>query len=197
MSDSYKELEFKYKADEVSLSKFVKVIEELKPIKRLDISSWDTYFVKHTPSQKEVDYFVRFRESDTPELTKKRKIKKENNWERLEIDLPLDKNATEKIVEDFVNLDGYEKNFKIYKTCFIFWFDLFNVVYYLVYDENMKEQGKFIEIEINKDKVESLGLEEAKELLVNMEKETLSKLNINHKNRMRNSLFELFRKENK
>lgn len=197
MSDSYKELEFKYKADEVSLSEFVKVIEELKPSKRLDISSWDTYFVKQTPTEQEVDYFVRFRESDTPELTKKRKVKKENNWERLEIDLPLNKSANEKIVSDFVSLDGYEKNFKIYKTCFIFWFDLFNVVYYLVYDENMKEQGKFIEIEINKSKVEQIGLEEAKELLANMEKETLSKLNINHKNRMRNSLFELFRRENK
>lgn len=195
MNDSYKELEFKYKADEVSLSEFVKVVEDLEPIKRLDISSWDTYFVKNDPNQGEIDYFVRYRESDTPELTKKRKVKKENNWERLEIDLPLDKNATEKIVSDFVSLDGYQKNFKIYKTCFIFWFDLFNMVYYLVYDENMKEQGKFIEIEINKSKVEQLGLEGAKELLVNMEKETLSKLNINHKNRMRNSLFELFRKE--
>lgn len=196
MNDKYRELEYKYKADKVSLSDFTNLITELQPNKRLDISSWDVYFVPSS-SQEDEEKFMRFRESDTPELTIKRKTKSTNNWERVEIDLPLNPDkANEKVVTDFVKLEGYEKNFKIYKTCFIFWFDFFNAVYYIVYDENMKEKGKFIEIEINKDKVPEIGVEAAKELLSEVEKNTLSNLDITHKNRMKNSLFELFKKEN-
>ena len=194
MSDAYRELEYKYKADNVSLSDFTTLMENLNPERRLDISSWDVYFTPETQSG-EVEKFMRFRDSDIPELTIKRKTKSSNNWDRVEIDLPLSKElATERIVGDFVALEGYKKNFKIYKTCFIFWFDLFNVVYYIVYDENMKEKGKFIEIEIDKKKVPEIGLEEAKSMLNDIEKNTLDVLNITHKNRMRNSLFELFKK---
>src|SRR5690606_26309558 len=118
-------------------------------------SSWDTYYTR--PGS--LEEFQRFRESDDPELTIKRKVKDSNNWERIESDLPLDpKRITEDKVTFHVGLDGYVKNFKIYKTCFIYWFDNTNAVYYIVYDEEMKERGRFIEVEINKDKVPELGI---------------------------------------
>lgn len=187
--EEFQELEFKYNADNVKLTDFQMLASSLNPKSQITVSSWDQYFTKNNSE----DFFIRYRESDTPELTKKRKTKSTNNWERLEVDLPLDKNKiNDKIVETFVSLDGYKKNFKIYKSCFIFWFDKTNMVYYTVYDENMKEIGRFIEVEVNKDKIEIKGKEECLKELSNLEKE-LEKLGITKKNRMKRSLFEIYK----
>src|SRR5690606_17444312 len=106
--------------------------------------------------------------------------------------LPLDpKRITEDKVTFHVGLDGYVKNFKIYKTCFIYWFDNTNAVYYIVYDEEMKERGRFIEVEINKDKVPELGIDQSFEELKQKE-QVLLKLGVSTKNRLKKSLFELF-----
>ena len=180
------ELEFKYKADDVKLSDFLKLMETLKVTKRLDVSSWDHYFVKSE------DEFLRFRNGQNPELTIKRKTKDTNNWNRVECDLPLDQSRiTKDIVTKFAELEGYKENFSIYKTCFIFWLDNVNYVYYIVYDSNMKEQGRFIEVEINKS---SLGnLTDPTEELKKQEK-LLEPLGISPQNRMKKSLYEMFKK---
>lgn len=183
---SYVELEYKYKADEVGLNQFLKVMDTLQVKKRLDVSSWDCYYTK----EGEPDKFQRYRQGAEPELTKKRKTVDANNWNRVEIDLPLDpKRIDKKTVDKYVALDGYEENFKIYKTCFIFWLEDINFVYYIVYDENLREKGRFIEVEVNKDKVECV--EEANTTLKEAE-QILSQLNITHKNRLKKSLFEMF-----
>jgi hypothetical protein len=70
-------------------------------------------------------------------------------------------------------------------------------VYYITYDENLKELDRFIEVEINKDKVEELDsasvipytnaaayLSEAEKYLVTV--------GISPQNRMKKSLFELY-----
>jgi len=199
---SYLELEYKYNADGVNLVDFQVLVDELKPSKKIDVSSWDLYYTR-PPAYKvlfegkedDIAYFIRFRMSPlTPELTKKRKIKESNNWERIEIDLPLDPNrVSERLVTAFVGLDGYEENFKIYKSCFIYWFEEVNMVWYSVYDQNMKEKGRFIEIEINKDKVDELG-DRAIEVLKEFE-EKLEKLGITHKHRLKRSLFEMYVKQ--
>jgi adenylate cyclase class IV len=64
------------------------------------------------------------------------------------------------------------------------------MVWYAVYDENMKEKGRFIEIEINKDKVSELG-DRSIEVLKEFE-DRLGKLGITHKNRLKKSLFEMY-----
>ena len=186
--EEFKELEFKYRADNVSLVSFVNLMNEVGFSIRKDVSSWDHYYT-HADNTEE---FLRFRDSDNPELTIKRKVKSTNNWERLEVDLPLDpKRVSKKTVDHWTSLEGYKTNFTIYKSCFIFWQDVLNMVYYVVYDENMKEQGRFIEIEVNKNKVPSIGLEAAFQQLKDMEKK-LTTLGINPQNRLKKSLFEMF-----
>lgn len=190
MVEQFKELEYKYNADNVKLEDFNNFIGSISPPWRThkDVSSWDIYYLHENIK----DYFIRYRKSgDTPELTKKRKTKDSNNWDRVEVDLPIDANRIDDAtVEKFVQLDGYKENFRIYKSCFIFWFDNINVVWYVVYDENMKEKGRFIEIEINKDKVTELG-DKAADVLKDFETK-LGTLGITHKHRLKKSLFEMY-----
>lgn len=183
---SFIELEYKYKADEVGLADFRSLMNSLPVKKKVDISSWDIYYTKNGEPEK----FQRFRNGSTPELTKKRKVNNNNNWERVEVDLPLDpKRVNEEIVSKYVSIDGYAENFRIYKTCFIYWLDNINFVYYIVYDENLREKDRFIEVEVNKEKVSDLEdasstLKEAESILV--------ELGISPQNRLKKSLFEMF-----
>jgi hypothetical protein len=191
--NEYLELEYKYEASDVKLTDFMKLADELNPVKKIDVSSWDVYFTK--PGVEGA--FQRYRESDTPELTKKVKTRQANNWERIEIDLPLDSSRiNEKLVTTYVGLDGYVKNFKIYKSCFIYWFENTNMVYYTVYDENMKEIGRYLEVEVNKDSLKNISVDKLKEELETLEKK-LEILGVTKKNRMKRSLFEIYKKEDK
>lgn len=188
--EEFFELEFKYRGDQVKLNDFIKLMETLGYSSRKDVSSWDRYYI-HKDNKEE---FIRFRDSDSPELTLKRKVKKTNSWARTEVDLPLDKNRINTaIVDKWAELEGYEFNFTIFKTCVIFWQDYINCVYYTVSDENMKETGRFLEIEFNKDKLKYLGQERAFEEIKKMEKE-LAILGITPQNRLKKNLFELFAK---
>lgn len=189
--DNFVELEYKYKADNVKLEDFVQLMELLKPNKRLDISSWDFYYTKG------VDEFVRYRKSAVdPELTIKRKIKTTNNWERVEVDLPLNRDKiTDSGVDKFLELLDYKLNFKLYKTCMIFWLDSVNYVYYITYNENLEELGRFIEVEVNKDKVAELNRRPGKSgalFELNYYSDRLSKLGLSSQNRMKKSLYELY-----
>lgn len=185
---SFSELEYKYRADEVGLTEFRNLMESIGYEKQLDVSSWDTYYT--TPD--DTDKFQRFRNGLTPELTKKVKTVDANNWHRVEVDLPLDPSRlTEEIVTKYVSIDGYSENFRVYKTCFIYWLDDINFVYYIVYDKNLRELGRFIEVEVNKECVKVL---QDPNSTLNFAENTLKCLNISHKNRLKKSLFELYRK---
>lgn len=191
MSD-YIELEYKYKADKVKLTDFIKLVKSLNPIKRLDISSWDHYYTTVDSVS-----FQRFRQSDSPELTKKIKTVDGNNWNRIEVDLPLDKSRlTEEVVRKYVGLDGYIHDFTIYKTCVIFWLDNVNYVYYITYDEDLKELDRFIEVEVNKNKVAILNSSEnnnqGAEWTLNQAASVLRTIGITPQNRMKKSLFDLY-----
>lgn len=189
--NEFKELEHKYKADSVKLSDFIKLMGSMNPKVRKDVSSWDYYYTNKTNE----DEFMRFRQSDNnPELTIKRKVKTSNNWERIEVDLPLDDSRIKlNKVETFASLLNYSENFRIYKTCFIFWLENVNYVYYVVYNENMKEVGRFIEVEVNKEQVPVLGVDKAVEEL-KAASQKLEEFGISAQNRLKLSLFEMFRK---
>lgn len=185
--ENFLELERKYKADDIKLTDFHKLVKSSNPVAYKEASSFDHYFVNK-------DEFIRFRESQDPELTKKIKNSEINAQNRTEVDLPLDnKRLTKEIVEKWAELEGYKHNFTIYKNCFIYWFDLVNIVYYISYNEELKELDRFLEIEVNKSKVNELGLEGATKIL-NEYEQKLSKLGILPQNRMRKSLFDLYRK---
>ena len=198
--NEFTELEYKYKADNVGLKQFTDLMEKLGYEKHLTVSSWDYYYDKPN-----TDDFIRFRASSIrPELTIKRKVNESNNWNRIEVDLPLDPSKInenlKKTVEEFTKLEGYSENFKIYKSCFIYWQELINYVYYIVYDEQMNTLARFIEIEFNKDKVNEVikntdktTLISPRDYLAEAEK-NLGVLGIGHQNRLKKSLFEMFRR---
>lgn len=189
------ELEYKYNAQKIELKDFTELMTVLQYDRRIDVSSWDAFFTNHEKETK----FLRYRMSENnPQLTVKVKVDDSNNWKRVEVNIPLDPNTKPSLleftVEHFVQELGFTKNFKIYKSCFIFWFDNYNYVYYTVYDENMKELGRFIEVEFDEEKVHVEFTEsEAFDILKEAEQK-LSKLGITSKNRLKKSLYEMFRK---
>lgn len=193
------ELEYKYRADNISLKAF-KALMATKPIlNRKDPASWDIYYVSDTDH----DSFQRLRLSpDAPELTKKVKTKDANNWNRIESDLALHPlKTTPEAVALHVGLDGYKENFRIFKYCDIYFEQDVNYVYYIVFDENMKETGRFIEVEVNKYQVDRLngfgGVLGGAVAILNEAERSLEVLGISPQNRLKKSLFEIYRKETK
>lgn len=190
---SFEELEYKYRADGISLGDFLQLITT-QDGHLITHASWDVYYLQEGNDNS----FQRFRmDRDNPELTKKVKVNDSNNWKRIESDLPLDPaRITEEKVAFHVGLDGYKKNFKIYKHCTIYFTENLNYVYYVVFDENMKETGRFIEVEVNKDKVSTLSLTfpGGPEGALREGEKFLGKLGLSAQNRLKKSLFELYRK---
>jgi len=183
----FKEIETKYSADKIKMEAFEALVEPMKPTKKMMVSSYDDYFIN-----KDGD-FVRYRYTDDRgELTIKKKTTDKNNNERIEINVPTtgDNLPT---VGAFLDYLGYKHNFGIYKTCKIYWLDNMVVVYYVVYDKDLKEQRRFIEIEADESHCwESEA--QAWDQVVKWEK-LLEPLGISPQNRLKKSLFEMFRRE--
>jgi adenylate cyclase class IV len=182
----FKEVESKYDAEKIKRESFLGIIDSLPVRKKMNVSSYDTYFMNDTGD------FVRYRwTDDRGELTIKRKTSKLNNNDRIEVNLPT-AGSNLSTVEAFCGLLGYKLNFEIFKTCNIFWVDKVVLVYYVVFDKNLKELRRFIEIEADED-LEWESEEQAWAEVVRYEK-MLEPLNITPQNRLRKSLFEIFRK---
>jgi adenylate cyclase class IV len=182
----FKEIETKYAAENIKREAFLNIVGSLSVRKKMNVSSCDTYFVNDAGD------FVRYRHTDDRgELTIKRKTNKSNNNDRIEVNLPTDGNNIN-TVEAFCGLLGYKYNFDIFKTCNIFWIDRVVLVYYVIYDKELKELRRFIEIEADED-LEWESEEQAWAEVVKYEK-LLEPLDITPQNRLRKSLFEIFRK---
>lgn len=186
----FKEIEFKYdaKQNNISIEQFSNYVEKFAEgdiNKTVIVSSYDDYFVN------ESGYFIRYRHNNhSQELTLKRKLNDNNNNERIEVNLQIQPQnfAT---VETFSNLLGYYHNFCIYKTCKIYWIGRVVLCYYVVFDKNMIETNRFIEIEANEesefvDETEALGV-------IKYYEERLSPLGISSKKRLKKSLFEIYK----
>lgn len=184
----FKEIEFKYDASDVSLRDFNKLISGLNPVYHLNAGSYDYYY------EKQENEFIRFRAGFKPELTIKVKTAKTNSFIRTELNLPLDTNKDTDDLLDTVNtfcsLLSFNPKFTIYKNCHIHYFKQWNAVYYIVYDVELKEVGRFIEIEINEGYPDTE--QQAKEDLSIAEK-LLAPLGITSKNRMFKNLYEIFK----
>jgi adenylate cyclase class IV len=184
----YKEVETKYYADDIGLDQFEKLIASLgKHRNKMMVSSYDDYFVN------KANDFIRYRFTDNHgELTVKRKVTDKNNNERIEVNLSTGGDNL-RAVEEFCSLLGYKHNFGIYKTCRIYWVDKVVLVWYVVYDKQMKELRRFIEIEADED-LEWESEEQAWQEVIRYEK-LFEPLGITPRNRVRKSLFELFVKD--
>ena len=151
------------------------------------VSSYDEYFIHKENSEN----FIRYRHNnEAQELTIKRKLCTHNNNERVEVNLPIIPQDFG-TVEAFVGLLGYEHNFQIYKVSKIYWIGKAVICYYIVYDKNMKESNRFIEIEAN----EHLDFNDEDEAMtvIKLYENYLKDLGINCKKRLRKSLFEMYR----
>lgn len=182
----FKEIEYKYDGASLEMQKFVDLMETFSIKKKMMVSSYDDYFVDTAGN------FIRYRYTDgRGELTIKRKLSEKNNNERIEVNVPTAGDNL-KTVTAFVDLLGYKHNFGIYKTCKIYWIDKSVIVYYVVYDKDLKELRRFVEIEADED-LQWNSEEEAWEEIAKYEK-LLEPLGITPKNRLKKSLFEIFRK---
>ena len=190
MSTHFLEIETKYGADDIKMADFAKVAESLAPSRKITAGSYDFYF------EKEEDHFLRYREGAAPELTMKQKSKDTNNWVRTELNLPLNPAVNSiqmaRTVTKFCDMLGFKHNFTIWKTYMVYFWDTHNVVYYVVHDDEMKEKGRFVEIEIDEHKAWA-SEEEAWKVLTDVEK-AFEPLGITAAKRMRLSLYERFRK---
>jgi len=183
----FKEIEFKYDADDISLQGFKDLVEPMNPVKTMLVSSYDDYYTDLSSN------FIRYRHHDTHgELTIKRKTTDKNNNERIEVNLPTNGNNIPAVTA-FVDLLGYKPNFSIFKTCQIYWVDRIVLVYYVVCDNELKELRRFIEIEADEDY--AWDSEEAAWNHVEMYEKRLESLGITSRNRLRKSLFEMFKKD--
>ncbi len=181
----FKEIETKYSANDIDIHKFIDLVNPLNP-NWIMVSSFDDYFTN--PGGE----FIRYRYTDhAGELTIKRKTTDTNNNNRVEVNLKTDgKNF--KTVNAFADLLGYKLNFSIYKTCKIAIIDKIVLVYYVVYDDKLNELQRFIEIEA-KEEHQWASEDEAWAEVTKYEK-LLEPLGITPRNRLKKSLYEIFKK---
>lgn len=193
-----REIEFKYDADKagVKLTQFEKWAEEVEPnFQRIEVGSWDIYYAP-TKDMGLPFEFMRLRMGSKPQLTIKVKTTTTNNNDRIEVDLPIDPGTSQEEIEEIVNeycaQFNFKENFRIFKWCSIYVYEKTDTVYYIVYDEEMKEKGRFMEVEARKD-VKFSSAEEANEAVKSLEAK-LSTFGITPQNRTKLSQWERWRK---
>lgn len=187
----FKEIELKYDAKNLPLTEFRAFCESRNPTKFFIASGWD-YFFSNT---EDPDAFCRHRVGpDSNTLTFKRKLTDSNNFIRNEHNLDLTKKMTLEQVVALCAEFGYQPNTSIFKNCFIYNYEDHILVYYVVYNEEMSEICRFVEIEARED-YGWTSEKEAWDSIVAIERIAKYKLGITPQARMKKSLYEIVRKE--
>lgn len=188
MRVKFKEIEFKYTADDMKLEDFIAFCEERQPKKQVIASGYDHFY--ETPQGSES--FCRLRVGpDMNQLTFKRKTSESNNYVRTEHNLDIARKMTRAQVEALCAEFGYTYNTSIFKNCFVYTYDDHVLVYYICYDVNLNELGRFFEIEAREDyawKTET----EARDTIAALER-ICKPLGVSPQGRIKRSLFEMFR----
>lgn len=186
-----KELEYKYNAYDISLTAFIAFAKSRNPTNSLYVCGYDHFY----SSRSEPDTFIRHRVGDNfNQLTVKRKLTDKNNFIRDEINLSLAKDVTEETAASLAKSLGYEFNRTIFKTVFVYTYDKYVLSYYAVTDTELKELGRFMEIEVAEGYPWSTE-DQAWSMLNDLECEAASSLGIKARGRIKKSLYEQFRKE--
>lgn len=186
----FKEIEYKYDAANVTVAAMDKIMYPVAK-ERITVSSYDEYYVSVSDN---ID-FIRYRYNESmQELTLKKKTSKFNNNNRHEINININESTssvnTSTKISQFLGFLGYYFKFRIYKTSIIYYLNKAIVAYYIVYDENMKECGRFMEIEA--DESYAWKSEEEAFYVINECEKLFEGLGITYRNRMKKSLFEIF-----
>lgn len=181
---NFREFETKYECDPTIHSKFKYTVEKLGGVERfLYCQGEDTYYTKDGS-------FVRYRrpefgiDGDRAELTVKVKSEEHNNYVRKEVNLRVDEND-ESTVDEFLSMLGYSKEFNIWKSCHVYWFNDAVLSSYDVREDDGKIRS-FVEIEV----VEHPGVsvETAWQVIAKYE----SVLGMVAKDRVTKSLYEMY-----
>lgn len=184
------EIETKYNAAEIPLTEFKKFCEEREPERYIQASGFDYFY----SSPDDPASFCRHRTgADKNEFTYKKKTSDSNNTIRREVNVQMEKGEPIATGAALAESFGYKYNTSIFKTCFVYTYSWYTLVYYICYDSEMKELGRYLEIEMKEDygwKSE----EEAWNQLIIIEK-LCKPLGVTPQARIKRSLFELYRKE--
>jgi adenylate cyclase class IV len=206
MSDDKKTLEFhefevKFRVDEGKLNDWKQIMRDYKkqnPTEYKDfvyVDSDDVYYTRES-SNPDIDYeFVRYRFSENEkraELTTKRKLKDSNNIIRKEQNVRVDQNSRDTINEFVTDGLGYKYNFTITKYVQIYVFKDATLPWYTVVDEK-GNRDTFVEVEVDEQLLHKITEEEAWAIINKYEK-ILEPLGITPRNRLRKSLFEMYKK---
>lgn len=186
----YKEVETKYYADDLSLQAFKAFCAKRGPVNYLEASGYDHFYY----SPEEPEAFGRHRIGpDINQLTFKRKTQDGNNYVRVEHNVDLARTMTEQQTRHFVKeFIGYEYSRTIFKNAFIFKYETHILVYYIVSDADMRELGRFVEIEMAEEGVFTNAQDAWSNLMV-IEK-LCKPIGLSAQARIKRSLFELYGK---
>lgn len=189
---AYKEIEYKYPAKGVSALKFIQFCRK-KMKKDYYLTSGEDRFYENKADK---DSFCRHRHGgDMNQLTFKKKLQEENNSVRIERNIDLATNVSVTDIEGFCEDLNFLYNFALKKKAFIFEAKTYIAVYYICYNEDNSELGRFIELELSEKidwKNEKLAIKE----LTKIEKQ-FKVLGIGPKKRIKQSLWEMYRKPTK
>lgn len=186
--DKYLEIEFKYSAEKVKPSQFAEFCTKKKPKNFQTVSGYDYFYDAKRGKDKS---FMRFRVSrGFAQLTYKKKLSSKNNVVRAEDNLDLSPRTDLRKIESFCKNVGYSLGACLFKKAFIYYFKKYVLVYYIVYDTNMSELGRFIEVEANEDYTFKTR-KDALNTIVKIEDE-LKIFGIKKKDRIADSLYEMF-----
>lgn len=186
MKREYIEVEFKYNAQFISLTDFIAFCEASNPIRYIQASGYDHFY----SSSKDKMQFGRHRVGpDYSQLTVKAKTQEDNNYVRQEDNLDFKDDISRAKVESFFSKFGYKHKRSIFKNCFIYKYENYTLVYYLIYTEDLNELGRYIEIEMSEDYPWECA-EQAFEALKQVEKQCKN-LGVIPQGRIRNSLYEI------
>lgn len=189
---TFSEVEFKYKAEDISLSAFKEFCLARSPLKAVEASGFDHFYASNAGDSS----FCRHRVgADTNQLTFKRKTVETNCFIRTEhnIDLapPVSLPQVAALCEEF----GYSYNTSIFKNCFVYKYDWHMIAYYICYDVDMRELGRFVEIEMSEE-YDWKNEKEAYSQLIILEK-TCKSLGLGPQSRVKQSLFDMYRDQRK
>lgn len=180
-----REVEFKYDASDIPLAEFKEYCIAQDPNEYV-ISGGDDHFYE---CESDDQVFMRHRigAEGLNELTIKRK---KNEYTRTENTLYLTDLSNSFVIRAFVHQFGFNYTNTINKTTYTYLFPRYSICYYVCRNKDLKEMGRYVEIEMIDDTSKS---EEAlfRELLTL--EHFYKRLGLSPKKRVMSSLFELFK----
>lgn len=188
------EFETKYRVEQNILMPFKWIVEKMPTFKDFVYAEGpDEYYVNGK-------FVKRYRREANKgpnaraEITTKYKTDSKNNIIRKEYNIRVDNTPRETIVEALKE-EGYELNFIVMKSCFIYHMSDATLVFYTVADVTdgtLRKEDHFVEIEVSEELIHTMTESQAWEILTRYEK-LLAPCGISPQKRLKLSLYEMYK----